>query len=227
MRLATCLTLLLVTPLAVAQGTPAAPSNDVNAAAAAFQEGQRLQLAREYARAAEFFEIADQAAPSPAALRSAIRSRQAAGQATRAATLSLRARDRDVADPQSAQLAAAVLAEATARLTRVHVTCSPACVVTVDRLAVGGAAAESHDFFVEPGARALETRWVGRGTRARALDCAAGRSVELSLRRSRPPRPSWWWPHRPRRSLPLARGARSRRSSSGSASPPPPRAAPC
>jgi hypothetical protein len=181
MRPATCLTLLLVTPLAAAQGAPAAPSTDVNAAAAAFQEGQRLQLAREYARAAEFFEIADQAAPSPAALRSAIRSRQAAGQATRAATLSLRARDRDAADPQSAQLAAAVLAEAAARLTRVHVTCSPACAVTVDRLAIDGAAAESHTFFVEPGARALETRWAGRGARARALDCAAGQSVELSL----------------------------------------------
>ena len=74
MRLATCLTLLLVTPLAAAQETPSTPGSDVNAAAAAFQEGQRLQLAREYARAAEFFEIADHAAPSAAALRSAIRS---------------------------------------------------------------------------------------------------------------------------------------------------------
>jgi len=181
MRQVLCLTLLLVTPLAAAQEGRDPPAGDVSAAAAAFQEGQRLQLAREHARAAEFFEIADQASPSPAALRSAIRSHQAAGHATRAATLALRARDRDAADPQSAQLAAAVLAEAGPRLTRVHVTCSPACAVTVDRLAVGGAAQESHTFFVEPGARALETRWPGRGVRARALDCAAGQSVELSL----------------------------------------------
>ncbi|MBK6528272.1 MAG: hypothetical protein IPF99_01385 [Deltaproteobacteria bacterium] len=90
MRLAICLTLMLVTPLAAAQeASPPGDVTDVNAAAAAFQEGQRLQLAREHARAAEFFEIADHAAPSPAALRSAIRSHQAAGHAVRAATLSL------------------------------------------------------------------------------------------------------------------------------------------
>lgn len=192
MRLAICLTLMLVTPLAAAQeGPPSPPGNvtDVNAAAAAFQEGQRLQLAREYARAAEFFEIADHSAPSPAALRSAIRSHQAAGHAVRAATLSLRARSRDAADPQSAQLADAVLAEATPRLTRVHVTCSPECTVAVDRLAVDDGTGESHAFFVEPGARTVETRWANRGTRSRSLDCTAGQSVELSLD-APPPEPA-------------------------------------
>jgi len=190
MRLAICLTLMLVTPLAAAQeASPPSDVTDVNAAAAAFQEGQRLQLAREHARAAEFFEIADHAAPSPAALRSAIRSHQAAGHATRAATLSLRARSRDAADPQSAQLADAVLAEAAPRLTRVHVTCSPGCTVAVDRLAVGDGTGESHAFFVEPGARTLETRWANRGTRSRSLECAAGQSVELSLD-APPPEPA-------------------------------------
>lgn len=189
MRLALCISLLLVTPLAAAQEGPTPAPGDVNAAAAAFQEGQRLQLAREYARAAEFFEIADHAAPSPAALRSAIRSHQAAGHATRAATLALRSRARDAADPQSAQLAEAVLAEATPRLTRVHVTCSPACTVSVDRLAVGDGSAESHAFFVEPGSRTLETRWADRGTRSRSLDCAAGQSIELSLE-APPPEPA-------------------------------------
>lgn len=192
MRLAICLTLMLVTPLAAAQEGPPPPPGDVtdvNAAAAAFQEGQRLQLAREHARAAEFFEIADHSAPSPAALRSAIRSHQAAGHAVRAATLSLRARSRDAADPQSAQLADAVLAEAAPRLTRVHVTCSPGCTVTVDRLAVGDGTGESHAFFVEPGPRTLETRWANRGTRTRSLDCTAGQSVELSLD-APPPEPA-------------------------------------
>jgi len=189
MRLALCIPLLLVTPLAAAQEGPPPPPGDVNAAAAAFQEGQRLQLAREYARAAEFFEIADHAAPSPAALRSAIRSHQAAGHATRAASLALRARARDAADPQSAQLADAVLAEANPRLTRVHVTCSPECAVSVDHLAVGDGSAESHAFFVEPGSRTLETRWAERGTRSRSLDCAPGQSVELSLE-APPPEPA-------------------------------------
>ncbi len=180
MRLAPCLALLLVAPAVAAQQQPST-GGDVNSAAAAFQEGQRLQLAREYARAAEFFEIADHSAPSAAALRSAIRSHQAANHLARAATLALIARARDAADPQSAQLATSVLTETAPRLSRVHVTCSPACTITVDRLAASGDAAESHTFFVEPGARNLETRWANRGTRSRPLECTAGQSIELSL----------------------------------------------
>jgi hypothetical protein len=81
----------------------------VTAAAAAYQEAQQAQLVRDYARAAELFELADRAAPSPAALRSALRNHQAASHTARAASLALLARDRDAADAQSAQLAAAVL----------------------------------------------------------------------------------------------------------------------
>ncbi len=188
MRLAPCLALLLAAPAALAQEQPS-NNGDVTSAAAAFQEGQRLQLAREYARAAEFFEIADNAAPSPAALRSAIRSHQAANHLARAATLALRARDRDASDPQSAQLAASIVAELSPRLSRVHVTCSPACTITVDRLATSGGSSESHTLFVDPGARTLETRWAGRGARTRSLDCTAGQSVELSLD-APPPEPT-------------------------------------
>lgn len=187
MRLAPCLAVLLAARAAAAQEQPG--SGDVNSAASAFQEGQRLQLAREYARAAEFFEIADHSAPSPAALRSAIRSHLAAGHAVRAATLALLARDRDAADAQSAQLAASVIAESTPRLARVHVTCLPACTVSVDRLATIGGAGESHTFFAEPGTRALEVRWSGRGARSRSLECSAGQSVELSLD-APPPEPT-------------------------------------
>jgi hypothetical protein len=52
---------------------PAFAQEDVQAASAAFAEAQRAQLRGDFPRAAELFEIADQAAPSPAALRSAIR----------------------------------------------------------------------------------------------------------------------------------------------------------
>ena len=181
MRLATFLTLLLVTPLAAAQEGSPSPGSDANAAAAAFQEGQRLQMSREYARAAEFFEIADHSAPSPAALRSAIRSHQAAAHARRAATLSLRARARYPADAQTTQLVESILAEFGPRLTRINVTCTPACSVSIDQLAVDDGALTSHGFFVEPGPNNLEMRWAGRGARTRALDCTAGQTVELDL----------------------------------------------
>lgn len=158
-----------------------AQTGDVAAAAAAFQEGQRLQLGQEYARAAEMFELADAAAPSPAALRSAIRSHQAAGQRARAASLSLRAQTRDAADPQSATLATTTLAALAPALGRVQVQCAPACTLTLDRRAVAAQPAEQHAFFVEPGERALEVSWGPGRARARSLNATAGQTVDLVL----------------------------------------------
>lgn len=155
-------------------------SGDVASAAAAFQEGQRAQLARDFARAGEMFELADRAAPSPAALRSAIRNHQAAAHRARAATLALRARARDAADPQSAQLAAEVLDALSPQLARVSLRCAPACAVLVDGGAVAQVASE-HELFVEPGARTLDATWAGRGARSSALDAVAGAQVTLSL----------------------------------------------
>ena len=177
MRFTPILALVLVSRAAVAQ----TPAGDVGSAAAAFQEGQRAQLARDFSRAAEFFEIADHAAPSAAALRSAIRSHQAAGHAARAATLALVAERRDAGDAQSVQLARSVLDELGPRLARVHVACTPECSVAVDHHAVSESATTSATFFVDPGARTLETRWTGRGDRTRTLECTAGRDVEVSL----------------------------------------------
>ena len=158
-----------------------AQTGDVTAAAAAFQEGQRLQLGQEYARAAEMFELADAAAPSPAALRSAIRSHQAAGQRARAASLSLRAQTRDAADPQSVSLATATLAALAPALGRVQVQCAPACTLTLDRRAVAAQPAEQHAFFVEPGERALEVSWGPGRARSRSLNATAGQTVDLVL----------------------------------------------
>lgn len=158
-----------------------AQTGDVTAAAAAFQEGQRLQLGQEYARAAEMFELADAAAPSPAALRSAIRSHQAAGQRARAASLSLRAQTRDAADPQSVSLATATLAALAPALGRVQVQCAPACTLTLDRRAVAAQPAEQHAFFVEPGERALEVSWGPGRARSRSLNATAGQTADLVL----------------------------------------------
>ncbi len=182
MRLPVFVAIALATPAALAQvPAPAAPAGDVGAAAAAFQQGQRAQLAQDFSRAADFFELADQAAPSAAALRSAIRSHQAAGHAARAATLALVAEARDAADAQSAQLAHAVLAELGPRLARVHLTCTPDCAVSVDQHAVRDGIAGALAFFVDAGTHTLASRWPGRGERTRTLEAVAGQSVELAL----------------------------------------------
>ncbi len=171
----------------VAAGTASSQTGDVAAAAAAFQEGQRLQLGREYARAAEMFELADGAAPSPAALRSAIRNHLAAGQRARAASLALRAQTRDAADPQSVALAAEVQASEGPQLARVSVRCTPACTLSVDGRAVSSQTAAAHAFYADPGPRALEIVWGPGRTRSRPLTLAAGQQTELEL--EAPPEP--------------------------------------
>ena len=61
-------------------------SPDLQAAAEAFQQGQRAQVRGDFAQAAEMFDLANHSAPSAAALRSAIRMHQSAGHHAAAAT---------------------------------------------------------------------------------------------------------------------------------------------
>ena len=149
-RAALALALTLCAPAVLAQTTP-----DVASAAAAFQEGQRAQLSRDFARAAEMFELADGSAPSAAALRSAVRNHQAANHLARAATLALRMQARDAGDPQSAALAAETLAALTPRLARISLRCNPSCALVIDGAAVSSGARESHEVFADPGEHAL------------------------------------------------------------------------
>jgi hypothetical protein len=182
MRLALALTLTLCAPAVLAQTTP-----DVASAAAAFQEGQRAQLSRDFARAAEMFELADGSAPSAAALRSAVRNHQAANHLARAATLALRMQARDAGDPQSAALAAETLASLTPRLARISLRCNPSCALVVDGAAVSSGARESHDVFAEPGEHSLEASWGPARTRRAPVTAAAGAQVTLIL--DAPPEP--------------------------------------
>ncbi|MFO0630026.1 MAG: hypothetical protein U0325_30985 [Polyangiales bacterium] len=181
-RAALALALTLCAPAVLAQSTP-----DVASAAAAFQEGQRAQLARDFARAAEMFELADGSAPSSAALRSAVRNHQAAGHNARAATLALRMQRRDANDPQSVALAAEVLAALSPRLARISLRCTPSCALVVDAGAVSSGAAETHDVFTDPGEHALEASWGPGRTRRTPVTGAAGAQVTLIL--DAPPEP--------------------------------------
>lgn len=183
MRFALTLALALCAPAALAQGTP-----DVASAAAAFQEGQRAQLARDFARAAEMFELADGSAPSAAALRSAVRNHQAANHLARAATLALRMQTRDAGDPQSAALAAETLAALTPRLARISLRCNPSCALVVDGAAVSTGARETHELFTDPGEHALEASWGPARTRRAPVTAAAGAQVTLIL--DAPPEPA-------------------------------------
>jgi hypothetical protein len=175
--------LVTLTPLA------AIAEEDVAAASAAFSEAQRAQLRGDHSRAAEFFELADQSAPSPAALRSAIRNRETAGQDVRAATLALRALERYPNDRETKELADGTLGRLAPKLAKVKVTCSEPCRLTVDGGIVAVDPVPSREFFVAAGPHAIEGRWSGRPAVSRTVEGTPGSLVEVALEAPPPPPP--------------------------------------
>lgn len=153
----------------------------MQAASAAFAEAQRAQLRGDFPRAAELFEIADQAAPSPAALRSAIRNREAAGQDVRAATLALRAISRYGDDRETRKVAEQTVERLAPHLMRVRVTCDQPCSLAVDGGIVGSGSALVTEFFVGDGPHMIEARWPGRESATRSLDAVLGQSATIDL----------------------------------------------
>ncbi len=158
-----------------------AQEGDVQAAAAAFGEAQRAQLRGDFAQAADLFEIADRAAPSPAALRSAIRNHRAAGQPARAATLSAEAQTRYPGDAETSALATETLTALTPSLGHVSLRCATECTVTLDGRALVAHAITSYEVYVEPGAHAIVGSWRGAGVDRQTVDAHAAEAITLEL----------------------------------------------
>lgn len=167
---------------------PCALAQDVDAAAAALAEGESAELRGEPARAAALFEVADHMAPSPEALRGAIRSHRAAGHLARAATLSVAALERYPEDEETRALAGETLSEARERLGALHVTCPEACAVTLDGRPVGRGT--SVLLFVEPGEHRVVASWADGAEAARAVEIEAGTSTDLHLALAAPEPPA-------------------------------------
>jgi len=164
----------------------ATETDDVAAAARAFQDGQKAQLTGNFAHAAELFELADELAPTPEAIRSAIRNREAAGQPARAATMALAAKLRYPDDAETITMADAVLNRVAPKLARLRVACSTLCTLLVDGEALTVEPVTRADAFVPVGAHRIEARF-GAGLRAvEALELVPGEQRELQLR---PPPP--------------------------------------
>jgi len=158
---------------------------DVQAAARAFEDGQRAQLRGDSADAARLYELADSLAPTPEALRSAIRSQLAAGHTPRAATLALAAQARYPHDLETSELARDVLAQVGAGLARVAVQCDAPCAVLCDGRAVATDRTALLEFFVDPGAHVIRARFGEQREARKTVDVAAGE--RLDLRFSEPP----------------------------------------
>src|SRR5262245_10973893 len=132
---ALCATLMLLVvgpALARAQPEPAVDSvapdegSDVAAAARAFAQGQAAELRGQHEEAARLYELAFHVAPTPEALRSAVRCWHRAGVRARAATLAELLVSRYSADTLARDLARMVLTDTRRTLARWAIDCSPA-----------------------------------------------------------------------------------------------------
>ena len=168
--------------LVVLRGSTVALAQDVASAAAAFERGQQAQLAGDHAEAARFYEIADAAAPSAEALRSAMRQRYAAGDDALAASHALALRARYGDDQSTRRLANRALRTLAPRLLHLRVLCPEvACTVVVDGEAVGSKAESRHSFFVDPGEHKVVATIRGARTPAHSVAGVAGDSHELTF----------------------------------------------
>lgn len=165
-------------PMASAQEIPprAEPSAEERQAAAdAFDRGTRAYLARDYARAAEWFETAYRMAPASAALIQAIRAHERAGDRVRAATLALRLTVNYPTDRAAMRQAESTLVLAS-ELVRVDVGCARHCTIELD-----GTLMELASFFLEPGGTHVVRATFDTGTVEERISGAAGEVRALRI----------------------------------------------
>ncbi len=157
-----------------------ASAQDVIGAAKAFSRAQKAELAGDFAMAAEYFELADSLAPSPEALRSAIRSRKAAGQLGTAALHAESLRKRYPNDVKSQKLAQTTIMLAKQTLTRLEIECKRrACTLLVDDAAAAITSDNHHVIYVEPGTHEVIASFDDQQSDPRFIEAEAGKRGSL------------------------------------------------
>lgn len=200
---------LLAAAPALADG-PAKPpdAGKVRVAAEQFDAGMAALKAKDFEGAASHFEAADGAVASKEALRQAIRARDKAGQASRAATLASLALARHASDDATAKLSREILEKYEPTLHKVSVTCASPCVLAVGVRSVPGEAATRWTVYLEPGAEQLGASFAGGGSAApRSIHARAGGSDEVrfapvEVKAPPPPPPLPQEPEKPKEAPP-------------------------
>jgi hypothetical protein len=179
--LSRCLPMLVAVFLVLgADATARAQSAaDLQAAAQAFQEGQRAQMRGEFAQAAEMFDLANHSAPSAAALRSAIRMHTSAGHHAAAATRAAHALATYPADAPTVELANQVIAGCGTLTGHLVITCEPDCAITIAGRVVSSRTTRS-EIYVDPGVHTIRASW-GTHTLERQVTASAGSQESLSF----------------------------------------------
>src|SRR5882724_10413194 len=167
--------------VAMALGSRVAAAQDVTAAATAFSAGQQAELSREWARAAEFYALADRIAPSPEALRSVAKAYLAGGDRANAATQAEELLRRYPNDTASTTLAGVILQQTGSKLARWEVFCKPSCTVGVDTVAVSTEPRGDHIVYVDPGEHRLVAYFAGNRSASRSVTGDEGTRQQISL----------------------------------------------
>jgi hypothetical protein len=171
---------MVAAPRAVpAYAQTAVDPDKLKLAAEEFDAGRRAYKLEQFARAAVSFENAFSDAPSTQALRMAIRSRRQAGELARAATLCVRAQALYPDDLETVRLAQSVLRDASPKLQKVTVACSPACSVILDDKLVRDDTATIQVFFAHPGTHTVVAGWGPDRADARTLEAKEGSATVL------------------------------------------------
>jgi hypothetical protein len=153
----------------------------VQRAAEQFDEGSRAYRASRFESAASHFEAAFAAVPSARALRNAMRSRDAAGQAARGATLAALAMQRYPKDDDTIKLAREVLAKHEASVGSVAIRCSAPCVLAIDKRAVIGGAGRERTIYLAPGRTKIRASFKSGGDAETVVELEAGKLVSVQL----------------------------------------------
>lgn len=180
-----------IAALAIA-GAPALPSSAQEAAPCAatarpdeiFRGGEAAFQQGEFARAADCFELAFDAAPHPSALLNAADSRVRAGQLARAADLLERLRQLPTATEQDRADAGRLLADILPKVTRLEIADDHALTLALD-----GRPVKRGMSYVDPGDHTITATFAGEHKRGqRKIQAVAGALVVVKIAAD-PPQP--------------------------------------
>lgn len=151
------------------------------AAAEAYDQGTAAYVARDYQKAAQWFETANRLSPAAPALIQSTRSHYKAGNLPRAATLALQLTSTYASEPTAVEVGQSLLDEATPQLVRVDVECE-GCSLDVD-----GTLQEFKSFYIAPDTAHTVTASFETGEVASDVSGAAGETKPLSFEAPPPP----------------------------------------
>jgi hypothetical protein len=178
-------------PDALAEAPPPPPGADqIQFAAREHDLGYRAYLDKQYDEAASHFENAFFAAPNPAELRSAIRSRRDAGELARAATLAAIALRRYPSDAATSKVASDTIAQARAHVYEVELSSSAEYSVAIDAKIVSAERATESRVFMNAGAHELLVSWSDDRNERIPIQATEGGSQTLHLDPPQSPAPT-------------------------------------